>query len=898
MKRFLISLLLLIPSLAMAQQAGQPTPASKRYVDDQNAALRLLAPQPSGSFSNRPYGNAIATGTLGSQLVTLDPAGYTTIYSGLLRGNTEPPFFHSTHKFCGFPSAARNATTGRIFYVWANSSSHNANDTVCAFTYSDDGGNTWATSTIIAIDQGAGAIDIRHENIYCIPAGPHKGRLLLTFFPDGSGVNSKIAHSDNNGATWSVARDCYDTNVAFGSYNLGNVPIQLADYSLLQAGYGRKSGSVYVATVIKSTDGGITWTPLSTVLDGTAATEQPEEPALLLMDNGNILIAIREDATDTIRTLVSDDNGATWDSIASTAASFAVPGEGKCILHQFDSGTVVLSTRAAVGQSYTSAQEQIYYVSHDRGVTWSLPQKVDPVTAYYGVYGAFVEVAPNIAGFAYGVQHPTTSARGEVRWTHLIEGSGRTPLGGYVADKIRTGTLRAGRLGPGTFVTPPNRATATAAQVLDYVHAVGFPRSPLSVTGITGVWEMDTVPSTVNDLTANYASATTMARLDGSTVSGAATSGGTWAVNTGKLQNNPVDGTALNNRFLYDVGKSTGTVSADFTYQSSQLWMFLNYVDANNHALVAIDNGNPKIYTKVASGDDTTALSLRQTGTSGSFSTGVEKNLSVTLNGSTIAVSVGGTVVATHPLNAAQIAAFGSGTKFGFYTNDTTARFDNFVFAPGLATGDTFGYVADPSANTLHLTQSASGDKPTYWANIYGLFNNKPCARFNGTQALVTTTYAQSQPNAVQGVFFFDAASGGSYDIWSGNNASSLKQSLNLATTGLLTMNGGTSGAVGAITPPQPVTYPGGPYVFTAYYNGASSFLRVNGRYIYRADSTHRPGGDAMNQFALGDVVGNASFYTPGVAVYAHGSPTVDELIQAESYWADKYNVPMAFEGQ
>lgn len=903
--KLILLLILLIPSLAQAQQSGQPSPPSKRQFDDQSEALRLLAPQPVGSSSTRPFPTGIAAGSLAARTVTPDPAGYNVIWSGFLRGNVEPTaYLSSDRKFCGFPSVTRNNVTGRLWLAWHNSPSHNHDtDSVTVLSYSDDGGNTWLGNTRILIDQGAGATDWRMENIYCIPAGPYKGRLLMQGYSDGSGAtaNSKIAHSDDNGVTWSSARSCYDPNVAFTSYNLGNKPIQLgADqgYALLQAGYGRKTGGVYVATILRSTDGGITWSYLSTALDGTSAGEQPEEPALLRMNNGQILIAIREDVTDTIRTLKSTDNGATWNSIASTAASFAVPGEGKAILHEFDSGAIILSTRAALNQPGTSAQEQVFYVSHDYGSTWGPFQKVDPVTAYYGVYGAFVKVAPNLALFAYGVQHPSSSARGEVRCQYFIDGSGVTPLGGVVADKMRSGNLRAGRLS-NAFVSPPVKGSATGDQVLEYMHQMGFPRNPQSVTGFSGLWEADAIPATVNDLNGTFASDTNLARLDGSTAS-PTVAGGAWQATGGQLQHNTAGSP---NKITWDSGLTASTVSADVTYQGSQIWLIFKYVDDSNHMFATIDGSASIIYARVSGSN--TNRSAQSTGTGGSFSSGVAKNISATVS-STGLVTVttgGGLNPVTYQMTAGEITACGAGTRAGFFTSDTTARFDNVVMGSTLAHGDRIGYMPDAGSGARHLFQATTNNKLYYQSEIYGVFNGKPSVRMNGANALATATFggAQAQPNAVQGVFFFDSAGGGAFDLWSANNASSLEQNLNVATTGIFSLYAGTTAqnvTGGALAVPQPFTYPNGPYLITAMYNGADSFVRVNGRYHYRAHATRRPGSDGLNQFTLGDTNTNPTGYCAGIALYAHGSPTTAELIQAEGYWADKYNVPMAFEGQ
>jgi len=96
----------------------------------------------------------------------------------------------------------------------------------------------------------------------------------------------------------------------------GNL-LRLADGSLLTTLYGKLEGdqSKWLAFAAVSEDGGFTWYYRSTIADGddaSEASEGPNESAVQLLDNGDLLCVCRVSSNHDFYKSYSPDGGVTW----------------------------------------------------------------------------------------------------------------------------------------------------------------------------------------------------------------------------------------------------------------------------------------------------------------------------------------------------------------------------------------------------------------------------------------------------------------------------------------------------------------------------------------------------------------------------------------------------------
>ena len=159
---------------------------------------------------------------------------------------------------------------GELFVAW-NDVGHNT----IAFNRSFDGGVTWGTATVIAhkrlpFDIGIPAESFRGALVY--PAcsvdrssGPHRGRLYCAWMDLKASGNTDIfvAHSDNNGTSWSAPQTVTDLLSGVDRFNhwlsadpvTGEVNISFYDTRNDTTGF-RFMTDVFLT---RSGDGGTTW---------------------------------------------------------------------------------------------------------------------------------------------------------------------------------------------------------------------------------------------------------------------------------------------------------------------------------------------------------------------------------------------------------------------------------------------------------------------------------------------------------------------------------------------------------------------------------------------------------------------------------------------------------------
>lgn len=227
--------------------------------------------------------------------------------------------------------------------------------------------------------------------------GAYNGTLLTTFdqlkLVNGRQVYP-IYESTNNGTTWSLKANVYDTQYGTdrtSQPDLFEVPQTVGN---LAAGTILLAGNVFPADksstrimIWKSTDRGATWSVLSTVDTGgpgvydpspTSTTTTIWEPFLYLDSSGNLVCAYsdeRQKANNVLQAVVlrkSTDGGQTWGPIVNIAA---IPNlndrPGMVTVAKLPNGKYITTYEVVNKPSLTLNTAVAYYKFSDDGVTWN-----------------------------------------------------------------------------------------------------------------------------------------------------------------------------------------------------------------------------------------------------------------------------------------------------------------------------------------------------------------------------------------------------------------------------------------------------------------------------------------------------------------------------------------------
>ncbi len=228
-----------------------------------------------------------------------------------------------TGRMAFFPDMIRLAD-GRLLVGYRDSVSHIAQDGRILVVESSDDGRTWSAPRV-AVDT---SIDDRDPKLVQL----RDGTILMSFFrTDWTGYPSQnpatlvgtfVARSTDGGRTWSEPVQVGTamsgpSEVIVGAYYAGHAAthgpiVELPDGDLLVPLYGRlPEGGNGPATVVRSTDGGLTWPTAGEAFIGHTTGLDYQEPNLSVLRDGTLLSIIR-----TSRNIAyvswSDDNGHSW----------------------------------------------------------------------------------------------------------------------------------------------------------------------------------------------------------------------------------------------------------------------------------------------------------------------------------------------------------------------------------------------------------------------------------------------------------------------------------------------------------------------------------------------------------------------------------------------------------
>ena len=161
--------------------------------------------------------------------------------------------------------------------------------------------------------------------------------------------------------------------IGAGTYPRANF---LADGSIISARTAFANGDSII-TLARSTDGGATWSDIGTAAQGPTATTDIDNPYVLQLPSGRVLVAyrnhVRQDATTyssfAISISYSDDNGATWKYLADPASDPGpVNGNWEPFLRNAADGSLQIYYSR---ENSADDQDNLMRTSTDGGATWS-----------------------------------------------------------------------------------------------------------------------------------------------------------------------------------------------------------------------------------------------------------------------------------------------------------------------------------------------------------------------------------------------------------------------------------------------------------------------------------------------------------------------------------------------
>jgi hypothetical protein len=187
---------------------------------------------------------------------------------------------------------------------------------------SGDGWLVWSESRVV--------VDTLYDDRDPMVVQLRNGDLLLSWFQIDWAAQPYVcpavlvARSTDGGTTWGEpvvvgsAMVDHETDEVWRSFRAGHIVahgqiLELPDGDLLAPVYGVFPGdAAHSASVVRSTDGGLTWPAAGEVVLGRKPDTEYLEPVLTLLPGGQVVALLRTDGEAML--VRSDDNGFTWSS--------------------------------------------------------------------------------------------------------------------------------------------------------------------------------------------------------------------------------------------------------------------------------------------------------------------------------------------------------------------------------------------------------------------------------------------------------------------------------------------------------------------------------------------------------------------------------------------------------
>lgn len=304
--------------------------------------------------------------------------------------------------YAAFPVGLHKCFNGDLVATYYRGSSHNNDsDGYMTMRRSTDGGTTWgAESTLLAH-----ASNTPGGNTFTNLANGTRivGVYIRQNYSPAPTVKLFFWYSDDNLNTFSTPNDItsavsYTNFVAPGSYIVELTP----GGRLIMPVYGNNTGQgFYTLQILYSDNGGTTWAVLANV--PASSIVLPQEPQLGKLQDGRLMLLIRDTPTATIYLTYSSDGGSTWTPISAVFSGVAWPR-----WTQMTNGSIIVLTRHA-DPSQTN-EYGVYRLSWNNGLTWGPEQYLDPSITGFSLYGAAIELTPNYLGVSWSEEINTGRA--------------------------------------------------------------------------------------------------------------------------------------------------------------------------------------------------------------------------------------------------------------------------------------------------------------------------------------------------------------------------------------------------------------------------------------------------------------------------------------------------------
>ena len=266
---------------------------------------------------------------------------------------------------------------------------------------STDGGETWSPGLTIADFGSSGAsdpalvLDRNSGDLLCLFAS-HTGLFAST---PTVPIRFQVCRSQDNGVTWSAPVEHTSEIYAptwYAAWLASGNAHQLRSGRIVGAiGVRQTSGSAISNFMIYSDDGGTTWN-----YKPTMASSVGDEAKLVELDNGDLMMNIRNQTPNLRRIVRSSDGGDSWGSPSFQAELIDPFVNGEILrytstLDGYDTSRLLFSIPAHP----TTRQNLTIFLSYDEGDTWPVTKVLHPGFSAYssltvlddGTIGCFYE---------------------------------------------------------------------------------------------------------------------------------------------------------------------------------------------------------------------------------------------------------------------------------------------------------------------------------------------------------------------------------------------------------------------------------------------------------------------------------------------------------------------------
>jgi len=277
--------------------------------------------------------------------------------------------------------------------------------------YSDDNGKTWSERKRVS---NSGKGDMGGVLVLA------DGTVLVSYFEqlrynatnildhNLTAIDAYVVKSSDNGQTWSEPV-FIDTGWNYNINTTNMIELQNGNILMTVHHFTDNNGSIGI-TVVRSTDGGMTWTPTAAPLlnsEYSGFEYGYSEAAIIQLADGSIKLYCRQQISNDVVRLgeaTSTDNGVTWTAVADSAIyatntqpAFSRDNRGNVLLHWAGHNTTG-------SQTYQRTPLALAY-SDDETATWNGFREIAGRTVFSQAFGY-----PNMMQSDFGISQDGNTA--------------------------------------------------------------------------------------------------------------------------------------------------------------------------------------------------------------------------------------------------------------------------------------------------------------------------------------------------------------------------------------------------------------------------------------------------------------------------------------------------------